>query len=73
MVDTVLNNEIKQLEKIKLITEMQKMVEDLDINATDNIIIDNETEVDKNNINKDDEEVDFPQYINFNIKKEKKR
>ena len=73
MVDIVLNNEIKQLEKIKLMTEMQKMVEDLDINAADNMIIDNETEVDENNTNKDDEEeIDFPQYMNLNKKKRRK-
>ncbi|KAG2189860.1 hypothetical protein INT46_005603 [Mucor plumbeus] len=73
MVDIVLNNEIKQLEKIKLMAEMQKMVEDLDINAADNMIIDNETEVDKNNTNKDDEEeIDFPQYMNLNKKKRRK-
>ncbi|KAG2189838.1 hypothetical protein INT46_010845, partial [Mucor plumbeus] len=40
IVDIVLSNKIKQLEK---------MGEDLDINATDNMIMDNETEVDKNN------------------------
>lgn len=73
MVDIVLNNEIQQLEKIKLMTEMQKMVEDLDINAADNMIIDNETEVDENNTNKDDEEeIDFPQYMNLNKKKGRK-
>ncbi|KAG2189954.1 hypothetical protein INT46_007569 [Mucor plumbeus] len=73
MVDIVLNNEIKQLEKIKLMTEMQKMVEDLDINAADNMIIDNKTEVDENNTNKDDkEEIDFPQYMNLNKKKRRK-
>ena len=52
---------------------MQKMVEDLDINATDNIIIDNEAEVDENNTNKDKEEdVDCPQYMNVNKKKRRK-
>ena len=56
----VLNNEIKQLEKIKLMAEMRKMVEDLDINSNDNMIIDNE-------------EVDFPQCMNLNKKKEKER
>jgi hypothetical protein len=54
-------------------TEMQKMVEDLDINATDNMIIDNETKIDENNTNKDDKEVDFPQYMNLNKKKREEK
>jgi hypothetical protein len=72
--DVVLNNEIKQLHKIKLTTEMPKMIEDLDISATDNMTIDNDTEVDENNTNKDDEEeVDFPEYMNLNMKKREEK
>jgi hypothetical protein len=51
IVDIVLNNETKQLEEIKLMAEMKKMVENLDINAIDNKIIDNENEVAENNVN----------------------
>ena len=53
---------------------MQKMIEDLYISTTDNMIIYNDTEVDENNTNKDDkEEVDFPQYMNLNKKKREEK
>ncbi|KAI8970795.1 hypothetical protein BDB01DRAFT_731401 [Pilobolus umbonatus] len=70
LVDIVLNNEIKQLEKIKIMTELQKDFNELDIIEEDNMVVDENAE---NNINIEDvEDVDFPQYKDINKKKRKK-
>lgn len=68
LIDIVLNNEIKQMEKIKIMTEMQNDISDLNIN--DNMIVD-DLEVEENNID-NNEEIDFPQYQNINKKKRRK-
>jgi hypothetical protein len=57
LIDIVLCNEIKQLEKIKIMTEMQKEFTDIDIN--DDMIVDDESE-ENNETQAIDEGVDFP-------------
>lgn len=69
LIDIVLNNEIKQLDKIKIMTEMQKNFEDIDIN--EDMIIDDEN--DENNTNENiEEDVNFPEYKNMNKIKRRK-
>jgi len=77
LIDIVLNNEIKQMEKIKYMSEIQIKFDDLDINSNE-MIIDNENLdyseniVDDNINNNEIEEIDFPEYKNINKKKRKK-
>jgi hypothetical protein len=74
LIDIVLNNEIKQMEKIKYMSEIQTSFDDL--NANDNeMIIDNDILNNSENIadnNNDIEEIDFPEYKNISKKKRKK-
>lgn len=71
LVDIVLNNEIKQLEKIKIMTELQKEFNDLDLMDEDNMILD-DTIDDNLDVVDIEEEIDFPQYKDINKKKRKK-
>jgi hypothetical protein len=67
LIDIVLNNQIKQMGKIKIMTQLQSDFEDL--NLDNSMIIDDEE--DNENIN-NNEDVDFPEYNNMNKKKRKK-
>ncbi|KAI9247657.1 hypothetical protein BDA99DRAFT_548971 [Phascolomyces articulosus] len=74
LIDIVLNNEIKQMEKIKYISEIQKSFDDLHINDNE-MMIDNDVLNNSENAadnNSETEEVDFPEYKNINKKKRKK-
>jgi hypothetical protein len=68
LIDIVLNNEIKQMDKIKIMTELQNDFSDLNIN--NDMVVDSIEE--DENIIENNEEVDFPQYNNINKKKRKK-
>lgn len=69
LIDIVLNNQIKQMEKIKIMTELQNDFSDL--NTDDNMIIDDEETNENISIN-NNEDIDFPEYNNINKKKRKK-
>jgi hypothetical protein len=75
LIDVVLNNEIKQMEKIKIMTKLQNNLSDLTLDD-DNMVIDNvddnnQEEID-DNLAKSDDNIDFPEYKNINKKKRKK-
>ncbi|KAI9244210.1 hypothetical protein BDA99DRAFT_549366 [Phascolomyces articulosus] len=69
LIDIILNNQIKQMEKIKIMTELQSDFSDL--NIEDDIIIDKE-EDNENISTNNNEDIDFPEYNNVNKKKRKK-
>jgi hypothetical protein len=71
LIDIVLSNEIKQLYKIKIMTEMQKKFEDIDIDINEDMIIDDENEENNEKV-AIEEDVDFPEYKNMNKKKRRK-
>ena len=67
LVDIVLNNQIKQMKKIKIMTQLQSDFEDL--NLDNSMIIDDEEDNENTNNNED---VGFSEYNNMNKKKRKK-
>lgn len=71
LIDIVLNNEIKQLEKIKIMTELQKDFSDIDINNDDKMVLDEDINI-EDRIENIENDVDFPEYQNINKKKEEK-
>lgn len=72
LIDIVLNDQIKQMEKIKIMTEVQKNIMEMNINSNqENMEIDISDNEDDNNNN--ESEVDFPEYKTISRKRKKVR
>ena len=78
LIDIVLNNQIKHMKKLKIMSNLQKEVimslkiGEIDNSMTIDDITDYTTDDNNNNNNNNESDIDFPEYKNINKKKRKR-